>query len=97
MTELMTSGHAVDIVTLAEEFSKHKEIESIGGTAYIAGLTDGLPRRPRITEYIFIVKEKAKLRRIMGVCADAIKKAEMQMTTAAAIVKEMGQGLKGIK
>jgi replicative DNA helicase len=103
MAELMASDHQVDIVTLANAMRGKKvshgqsEVESIGGVAYLASLTEGLPRRPRIAEYISIVKEKAKLRRIMGVCVDAIRKAEMQMTTAAAIVKEMGQGLKGIK
>lgn len=97
MSDLMTSGHAVDTVTLGEELSKHKEIESVGGMAYLASLTDGLPRRPRITEYLAIVKEKAKLRRIMGVCTEAINKAEYQRETAASIVKQMGQGLKGIK
>ena len=55
MTELMNSQRAVDIVTLANELARFKEIESIGGVAYLASLTEGLPRRPVIEEYIRIV------------------------------------------
>ena len=42
MTDLINAQKAVDIVTLANELSRLKEIESIGGVAYLASLTDGL-------------------------------------------------------
>src|SRR5579863_3366869 len=66
MSDLMNSQRAVDIVTLAEELARHKEVESVGGVAYLASLTEGLPRRPVIEEYIRIVKDKSLLRRLMG-------------------------------
>ena len=97
MTELMNSQRAVDIVTLANELARFKEIESIGGVAYLASLTEGLPRRPRIKEYIAIVKEKAKLRRIMLVCSAAIAQAADQSTTASDIVEQLGIGVRVIK
>jgi replicative DNA helicase len=50
-----------------------------------------------IREYIAIVKEKAFLRRIIGVCEQATSKANEQHDTAAQIVKFMGESLKGIK
>ena len=102
MTELMNTDHAVDIVTLADILSRKKngdtrEIESIGGVAYLASLTEGLPRRPVICEYIAIVKEKSKLRRIMLSCSVAIAKAADQTESASAIVKALGVDLRGIK
>ena len=57
MTELGGTGHAIDLVTLANELAKYKEIESVGGVAYLSSLTEGLPRRPVIEEYIRIVKD----------------------------------------
>jgi len=45
MTELMNENHAVDIVTLSEKLFFYKERDSIGGVAYLASLTEGLPRR----------------------------------------------------
>lgn len=35
MVDLGGSGHAVDLVTLANELAKYKEIESVGGVAYL--------------------------------------------------------------
>src|SRR3954452_10039712 len=42
MTDLMDTQRAVDIVTLAEELARNKEVESVGGVAYLASLTEGL-------------------------------------------------------
>ena len=75
MTELMNAQRAVDIVTLANELSRYKEIESVGGVAYLASLTEGLPRRPVIEEYIRIVKDKSLLRKLMAICSSAIAPA----------------------
>ena len=97
MTELMNENHSVDIVTLSEKLAFYKERDSIGGVAYLASLTEGLPRRPRIKEYIAIVKEKAKLRRIMLVCSAAIAQAADQSTTASDIVEQLGIGVRGIR
>jgi replicative DNA helicase len=78
MTDLINAQKAVDIVTLANELSRLKEIESIGGVAYLASLTEGLPRRPVIEEYIRIVKDKSMLRKLMLICSNAIARAANQ-------------------
>jgi replicative DNA helicase len=78
MSDLINAQKAVDIVTLANELSRLKEIESIGGVAYLASLTEGLPRRPVIEEYIRIVKDKSMLRKLMLICSNAIARASNQ-------------------
>jgi replicative DNA helicase len=75
MSQLMDATRAVDIVTLAHELSRYKEVESVGGVAYLASLTEGLPRRPVIEEYIRIVKEKSLARKLMAICSLAIAQA----------------------
>ena len=82
MTELMNEQRAVDIVTLAHELARYKEVEAVGGVAYLASLTEGLPRRPVIEEYIRIVKDKALLRKLMGICSMAIARAADQSESA---------------
>src|ERR1700678_3052742 len=82
MSELMDSGRTVDIVTISNELSRYKEVESVGGVAYLAGLTEGLPRKPVIEEYIRIVKDKSLLRRLMIICSSAIARAAEQRETA---------------
>ncbi len=60
--ELVVEGRSVDIITLAEQLQRSKELSNIGGVAYLAALTEGLPRRLSIDDYVRIVKDKSLLR-----------------------------------
>ena len=96
MDALMEAGNPVDLITLQERLGE-KGIKEIGGVAYLCSLTEGLPRLPRVGEYIAIVQEKAKLRRVMAACVDAIKSCQEQQKPAAEIVGHLGVALKGIR
>ncbi|WP_348262786.1 replicative DNA helicase [Telmatobacter sp. DSM 110680] len=86
MSELMNDQRAVDIVTLSHELARVKEIEAVGGVAYLASLTEGLPMRPVIEEYIRIVKDKSLLRKLMLICSAAIARAADQSETALEVI-----------
>jgi len=86
MSELLDSQRTVDIVTLANELARYKEVEAVGGVAYLASLTEGLPRRPVIDEYIRIVKDKSLLRRLMMICSSAIARAADQSEEALGVL-----------
>jgi replicative DNA helicase len=86
MSELIDEQHAVDIVTLSHQLAKYKEVEAVGGVAYLASLTEGLPRRPVIEEYVRIVKDKSLLRRLMLICSEAIARAADQGETALEVL-----------
>ncbi len=86
MSELMNEQRAVDIVTLSNELARAKEIEAIGGVAYLASLTEGLPIRPVIEDYIRIVKDKSLLRKLMLICSAAIARAADQSETALEVL-----------
>lgn len=106
--DLMETGRPVDIITLTEELSKKKEVESVGGVAYISSLTDGLPRRPSIAQYVRIVRDKALLRALIGACSAAMARAADQADPAEEIIdaaesaifqiseNRIGQGFLGI-
>jgi replicative DNA helicase len=68
MLHLSEVGHAVDIVTVAEELRKKKELDSIGGVPYLASLSEGLPRKLSIESYVRIVRDKSLMRQLMTVC-----------------------------
>ena len=89
MTELINEQRAVDIVTLSNELARYKEIEAIGGVAYLASLTEGLPRRPVIEEYIRIVKDKSLLRRLMVFSSQAMSRAQDQEMPALELAGRM--------
>jgi replicative DNA helicase len=82
MGELVDRSQAVDIVTLSEELARRKEIESVGGVAWLASLTEGLPRRLSIEEYVRIVKDKSLLRQLINICSSAITRAADQSEEA---------------
>src|ERR1700690_2589540 len=86
MSELMNEKRAVDLVTRANELARVKEIEAVGGVAYLASLTEGLPMRPVIEDYIRIVKDKSLLRKLMGICSAAIARAADQSETALEVL-----------
>ncbi len=96
MSELIAARRAVDIVTLAEELNRHKEVEAVGGVAYLASLTEGLPRRPVVEEYVWIVKQKSQLRRLMAISNSAIARAADQFENAADVIASIGEQIQQI-
>jgi replicative DNA helicase len=93
MAELIDASRAVDIVTLSEELAKRKEVEAVGGVAYLASLTEGLPRRISIEEYVRIVKDKSLLRQLINICSTAITRAADQGEEALEVLNAAESGL----
>src|SRR5215470_8235330 len=57
MVALSERGDAIDFITLKEELTRGGDIEEVGGPAYLASLTDGVPRSVNVEYYARIVKE----------------------------------------
>jgi replicative DNA helicase len=72
MFDLAESSRPIDTITLVEELTRHKELETIGGDAYISSLLDGIPDRPSIRHYVKIVREKAAQRKVIHACNASI-------------------------
>lgn len=75
MLVLMNSSRPIDLVTLKGELQRANEIESIGGAAYLASLTDGLPRAVNIEHYAAIVREKSTLRRLIQISSETMARS----------------------
>src|SRR5574340_122608 len=93
MRELAESNRAIDLITLAEELSRHKEVEAVGGVAYLSSLTDGLPHRPNIEHYVQIVKDKALLRGLIHAANAAIARAMDEAEPADEVLAGAEAGL----
>jgi replicative DNA helicase len=76
MTEISEKNRTIELVTLAEEFSKEGLLEKIGGAAYLAALTDGVPvgSTASVMEYSRIVKEKSVIRRLINASNNVISR-----------------------
>lgn len=75
MILLSGSGRPIDLITLKNELQRCDELEEAGGAAYLAGLTDGLPRAVNIEHYARIVREKATLRRLIRISGDIMARS----------------------
>ncbi|ABM02060.1 primary replicative DNA helicase [Psychromonas ingrahamii 37] len=57
----------VDLVTLSEHLENKKELEGVGGIAYLAELLQNTPSAANINNYSDIVRERAIVRELIGV------------------------------
>ncbi len=65
MTEMQMRGEQIDRITLANELTRRSHLDSIGGMTYLVYLDEGLPQLSNIAGYLAIVREKARLRKII--------------------------------
>lgn len=74
MVGMSEKTRTVDLVTLSEELAKEGLLEKVGGAAYLAALTDGVPvgSSAAVTEYARIVKEKVLVRRLINASNNVI-------------------------
>ncbi|HUL73683.1 MAG TPA: replicative DNA helicase [Vicinamibacterales bacterium] len=75
MVALTDRREPVDLVTLKDELARSNELEEVGGPAYIASLTDGVPRSANVEYYAKIVKERSTLRRLIQSANDVLTRA----------------------
>lgn len=59
ITELAQANTPVDYISLGEALDRHHDLEAVGGHAYLASLTDGLPQGFNVDTYARIVKDRA--------------------------------------
>jgi replicative DNA helicase len=76
MLEISEKNRTIDLVTLSEELSKEGMLEKVGGAAYLAALTDGVPvgSSAAVTEYSRIIKEKSLIRRLINASNNVISR-----------------------
>ena len=63
--KMVSKGVQADTTTLPEFLGRDGQLSSVGGTAYIWSLTENLPRRLALVDYVQIVKDKSRLRQIV--------------------------------
>ncbi|HEX5070313.1 MAG TPA: replicative DNA helicase [Vicinamibacterales bacterium] len=75
MVGLSERSQPIDPVTLKDELTRTGELEDVGGPAYVASLTDGVPRSANVEYYARIVKEKSTLRRLIQSATEVLGRA----------------------
>ena len=89
IVDLMAVGHAVDYTTVRADLERKRELDSIGGPAYLAYLSEGIPRNFNIESYVRIVKDKSLLRTLMSIFHDGATRASDQSEDAISVLGDV--------
>jgi replicative DNA helicase len=89
IVDLMAKGHGIDYLTVQDELTRRHELDSIGGPAYLAYLTEGIPRNFNIESYVQIVRDKSLLRQLMGIFHDGGIRAADQSEDAITVLGDV--------
>jgi replicative DNA helicase len=75
---LMAGGHAIDIVTVADELRRNGLLEEIGGAASLLELQNATPAISNASRYAKIVQDTAVLRKLISVAGEITEIAYME-------------------
>jgi replicative DNA helicase len=65
----------IDPVTLKARLNQLKQLEAVGGPAYVMSLVDGLPHATNIEYYAQLVKEASRLRQVIVTAGKLVQRA----------------------
>ncbi len=71
--ELLDRSEPADLVTVSNELKKQNQLETIGGTTYLASLVDAVPTAANVMYYAKIVKDKAVIRDVINAATEIAK------------------------
>lgn len=78
MEKLNYKNEPIDLVTLSNLLTTNKQLELIGGHAYLSKLIESTHSTSYLSQYANIVSEKSKLRKLINVCGDISHEAYAQ-------------------
>ncbi|WP_300464220.1 replicative DNA helicase [Desulfobacula sp.] len=72
--ELALKDEPADLITVANRLKEKEELESIGGVAYLAAISDAAPIAVNAVHYANIIKGKASLRQLITASSSIIER-----------------------
>lgn len=88
ISDLLAVGHSIDYITVMEALSKRRELDAIGGPAYLAYLSEDVPRNMNVESYVRIVKDKSLLRQLMGVFSQGMAQVSDHSDGALSVLQQ---------
>ncbi len=85
---LFNKGQRVDLITLSEELRQSGALESAGGPAYVASLTDTVPTSANVEYYAKVVLENSVRRSLLTISHKIIASAHDESTESRAVLED---------
>jgi len=95
MLAVADAGRNVDAVTLTEALREAGNLGGAGGPAYLALLTDGVPRVSNVEHYISIVLDKYRRRALIRKCHSIEQQALEGLSTTGEVYDDLEIFLRG--
>lgn len=86
MIDLNEKNEEIDVITVANLLETNKQLEDIGGAAYLADLANVVPTAANITYYAKIVEERSLLRRLIQASTDIISETYEESDDVSSIL-----------
>jgi len=65
----------IDMISLQAQLRDNKQLDAVGGLAYLSSLPDEVPSAANLSYYLSIIEEKHDCRKLITVCTKAVGKA----------------------
>ncbi len=88
MMRLYEKHKPVDLLTLTDELKRKKQLEEVGGSAYLTELTNYVPTSAHAETYAEIVEQKAVRRRLIKASADIAELGYDEDTTTQELLEK---------
>ena len=72
LAEMYDAKEPIDLITLQQRLRDRKQIDAVGGLAYLSSLADAVPSAANLEYYVNIVREKYVLRRLIHACTGVV-------------------------
>lgn len=89
--DLNRRAYPVDSITVKNELQKRKTLQMVGGPAYIATLSSGVPSTANVMSYAAIIKEKAVLRSLIRISGEIMDKSFAETSNAEEVLDHAEQ------
>jgi len=96
MLNLSLKGDPIDLGTVCHELKRMESLELVGGSYYVATLTNKISTSANIETHSRIVMEKAMLRDVIRISTEAIKKAYDDTSDCFDVIEWVGSSISGI-
>ncbi len=91
MMAMHDEGRKIDLTLLVDQLKQSGDLETIGGTAYLASIMNSVATAAHATYYAEIVRKKATLRSLIGASTDILRSAYDESSDARELLSQAEQ------
>lgn len=93
MSELDVRREPIDLITITDELRRVGKLEELGGVPFLSELASEVPTSANIEHYAAVVHEKALLRNVISLSAEAVSSASEPTARADEVFEKVQSGL----